>query len=622
MSSRVSIQQFVSNTEPSGVALGDEWYVPSTGLLYKRTAVNGTQTSWVNLAVIPSGGVSNQVLTYGTNSTLTWTTSSSGISGTYSGIFTITNTSSSISTSTGALIVVGGAGIGGNLNIGGNVTTSRFIQSPYQPVAPRSLVYQGTGALTPLTTAPAGLNPYGVAIDPTGRFLYTANNGDATVSQFAINTSTGVLTTVSNAISASNSVWRIIADPTGRFVYALSSSNRISQYSINQTTGVLTSLGTVFTSETGGSTYHICVDPTGRFVYTGNLDNNFIRQWAINQTTGVLTQITTDISTGAGTGPQSGIQVDPSGRFLYLCYTTSYQLGQYAINQTTGALTLIAAPVAVAINLSQIAIEPSGRFLYATCTGIIYQFSIDQNSGALTQVTSQLGPSFNLAQITIDPNGRFLYGIYSAGFVQYSINQRTGTLTQVDLLLYTGTGSMYQLMVDPTGRFLYAPYSSNSSVVLIGINNFSAGSGTISGSLNIASTVSSTSTTTGALQIAGGVGIGGNLTITNYTETRFTSTVTSNAITLSLNNGTFQTITTMVGANAITLPTVASGKSLTVQILYASTPTTLTFATPSGTLKWPGGTAPTPTLTNTKYDFYTFVSDGTNWYGIQSGANF
>jgi hypothetical protein len=98
--------------------------------------------------------------------------------------------------------------------------------------------------------------------------------------------------------------------------------------------------------------------------------------------------------------------------------------------------------------------------------------------------------------------------------------------------------------------------------------------------------------------------------------------VTSNAITLSLNNGTFQTITTMVGANAITLPTVASGKSLTVQILYASTPTTLTFATPSGTLKWPGGTAPTPTLTNTKYDFYTFVSDGTNWYGIQSGANF
>jgi hypothetical protein len=113
-----------------------------------------------------------------------------------------------------------------------------------------------------------------------------------------------------------------------------------------------------------------------------------------------------------------------------------------------------------------------------------------------------------------------------------------------------------------------------------------------------------------------------NSTITNYTETRYAATVTGNAITLDLANGTFQTITTMVGANAITLPAVASGKSLTVQILYASTPTTLTFASPSGSLKYPNGATPTPTLTNGKYDFYTFVSDGTNWYGVQTGNNF
>ena len=113
-----------------------------------------------------------------------------------------------------------------------------------------------------------------------------------------------------------------------------------------------------------------------------------------------------------------------------------------------------------------------------------------------------------------------------------------------------------------------------------------------------------------------------NPTITNYTETNFTATVTSNAITLSLTNGTFQTITTMVGANAITLPSPAAGKSLTVQVVYASTPTSLTFTSPSGTLKYPGGTTPTATLTNTKVDIYAFISDGTNWYGVQSGANF
>lgn len=113
-----------------------------------------------------------------------------------------------------------------------------------------------------------------------------------------------------------------------------------------------------------------------------------------------------------------------------------------------------------------------------------------------------------------------------------------------------------------------------------------------------------------------------NPTVTNYTETNFTATVTSNAITLSLTNGTFQTITTMVGANAITLPAPAVGKSLTVLVVYASTPTTLTFSSPTGSLKYPGGTTPTATLTNTKTDIYGFISDGTNWYGIQSGANF
>jgi hypothetical protein len=113
-----------------------------------------------------------------------------------------------------------------------------------------------------------------------------------------------------------------------------------------------------------------------------------------------------------------------------------------------------------------------------------------------------------------------------------------------------------------------------------------------------------------------------NPTVTNYTETNFTATVTSNAITLSLTNGTFQTITTMVGANAITLPAPAVGKSLTVLVVYASTPTSLTFSSPSGTLKYPASTTPTATLTNTKVDIYAFISDGTNWYGVQSGANF
>jgi len=112
-----------------------------------------------------------------------------------------------------------------------------------------------------------------------------------------------------------------------------------------------------------------------------------------------------------------------------------------------------------------------------------------------------------------------------------------------------------------------------------------------------------------------------NPSIKNYTETVFYTTVTGNAITISLSNGSFQNITTMTGANAVTLPQPSSsaGKSITLVFLYAGTPTGLTFAATNGTVKWSAGTTPTVTLTNGKVDIYAFICDGLSWYGTQVG---
>jgi hypothetical protein len=112
-----------------------------------------------------------------------------------------------------------------------------------------------------------------------------------------------------------------------------------------------------------------------------------------------------------------------------------------------------------------------------------------------------------------------------------------------------------------------------------------------------------------------------NPSLKNYTETIFYTTITGNTLTVSPNNGSFQNITTMVGANAIILPqpSISAGKNLTLLFLFARTPTSLTFTATNGTVKWSGGSAPTPTLTNGKTDIYSFVSDGTCWYGTQSG---
>jgi hypothetical protein len=68
MSSRVSLQHFVSTTEPIGVTVGDEWYNPSTGILYKRIA-SSLGVQWVNISGLGSattgtgGGLSQAKIT-------------------------------------------------------------------------------------------------------------------------------------------------------------------------------------------------------------------------------------------------------------------------------------------------------------------------------------------------------------------------------------------------------------------------------------------------------------------------------------------------------------------------------------------------------------------------------
>jgi len=65
MSSRVSLQHFVSTSEPIGVTVGDEWYNPSTGILYKRIA-SSTGVQWVNISGLGSAPTTTTTTSSGT----------------------------------------------------------------------------------------------------------------------------------------------------------------------------------------------------------------------------------------------------------------------------------------------------------------------------------------------------------------------------------------------------------------------------------------------------------------------------------------------------------------------------------------------------------------------------
>ena len=153
------------------------------------------------------------------------------------------------------------------------------------------------------------------------------------------------------------------------------------------------------------------------------------------------------------------------------------------------------------------------------------------------------------------------------------------------------------------------------------------------GAIKVESSTTSTSTTTGALIVAGGVGIAGTMNVGGNSE--FTGAVTitgplrvqelvedvvdvtasGNAVTLdyTLGNVFFEagSYSGNMTINITNAPTV-NGRATVITYIetQGSTgyyPTTLNVNGSGVTIKWPGGTAPTPTSSSGKIDIFTFT---------------
>ena len=96
-------------------------------------------------------------------------------------------------------------------------------------------------------------------------------------------------------------------------------------------------------------------------------------------------------------------------------------------------------------------------------------------------------------------------------------------------------------------------------------------------------------------------------TLKGITETEATNSTTT--YTVDLANGTIFDLTSS-SAVTITMPSVGAGKSFTIIVKTAPAW--------SGTILWSGATVPSATTIS----IYSFISDGTNWYGMEAGNGF
>lgn len=177
--------------------------------------------------------------------------------------------------------------------------TGRFVVVPdkgfdkvfvYMVDTARGKLVPGT---PPDVVSRAGAAPRHADFHPTKPFVYVINELDSTIATYRVDAEKGalaplqVITTLPTTYTGNNSGAEIVVAPSGRFVYG---SNRghdsIAIFAVDQTTGLLTSAGWEPTQ--GKTPRFVTLDPTGTHLYAANQTSGTIVIFRVNQSTGAL----------------------------------------------------------------------------------------------------------------------------------------------------------------------------------------------------------------------------------------------------------------------------------------------------------------------------------------------
>ena len=150
----------------------------------------------------------------------------------------------------------------------------------------------------------AAANPTILAIDSAGEFLYLGSTGAASesITAFAVDSATGALTLLGTPLSfEGQNPEGIAVHPSGKFVYvAAEVGNLLSAYAI-----VSNTLTFIDSFAAGDLPSDVAVDVTGKFVYVTNRNDSTIRIFSIDQTTGALMPRGQPFALPAGYSPLS-----------------------------------------------------------------------------------------------------------------------------------------------------------------------------------------------------------------------------------------------------------------------------------------------------------------------------
>lgn len=324
-----------------------------------------------------------------------------------------------------------------------------------------------SGALGAPQLAAATENPSFLAVHPTGRFLYAVNETRAfegkptgAVSAFAVDRASGRLTLLNMQPSGGADPAHLVVDRSGR-------NTLVANYTGGSVTvlpigddGKLKPASAFMQHQGSGKdperqkgphAHGIALDAANRLAYVADLGLDKVLIYRFDPAAGTLAAGAPGFGlVAAGSGPRH-VALRPDGRFAYVINEMACTITAFGVDQRNGGLTQLQTITTLpsgqerarGYSTAEIAVHPSGRFLYGSNRGhdSIAVFAIEPAAGTLTPVEHEPTQGSTPRGFGIEPSGAWLLvgNQRSDSVVVFRIDAKTGALGPTDQQVAVGS---------------------------------------------------------------------------------------------------------------------------------------------------------------------------------------
>ena len=209
-------------------------------------------------------------------------------------------------------------------------------------IGTRSCSVKTAGKPGPNTAHQEKPHAHSITISADNRFAYVCDLGLDKIFCYRLDSATATLSANSETVTVAGAGPRhakFSAD--GRFLYVINELNgTITTYAANSSSGVLTPRQTVATLPTGFAGENSCAEirlsPDGRFVYGSNRGHDSIAVFSRNRTDGTLALV--EIVPCGGKHPRN-FNLTPDGRWLVCANRDTNNLVSFRVDPMTGRLS-------------------------------------------------------------------------------------------------------------------------------------------------------------------------------------------------------------------------------------------------------------------------------------------